>query len=57
MEGNQLDEGIGRFPPMGRHYWPAGAWMPPGQYQSLIDVGSGEVHAVHEGCREKAQLP
>src|SRR5580692_2833142 len=26
----------------------------PDQYQSLIDVGFGEVQAVHEGCREEA---
>jgi len=29
---------------------------PPDQYQSLIDVGFGEVHAIHEGCREEAPV-
>ena len=31
--------------------------MPPDQYQSLIDVGFGEVHATHEACREETPLP
>ena len=38
------------FPPMASSI----AGMPPGRYQSLIDVGFGEVHAVYKSGREEA---